>query len=144
MSFIESKYLPGSQKSFQYVVSTPLLWLAVTLLELLTWLDGEKKAEDSSEWNLHFVFRRWTAMDKHRATSPRLICLIKNCKSGTVLQDDTGSSLCTIKHINKEGSQRVAQQHKFSKTHFLPWEALDWQLWKQVLYFCTGQDREGI
>lgn len=141
---MESKYLPGSQNSLQDVISTPPLWLAVTLVELVTRLDGDKKAKVSSGQNLHFCLQKMTAMDKRHASSPRLICLIKNCKAGTALQDGTGSLFCTIKRTDREEGQMVAQQQKFSKAHFLPWDVLDWQLWKQVFYLSTGQDREGI
>lgn len=88
---MESKYLPGSQNSLQDVISTPPLWLAVTLVELVTRLDGDKKAKVSSGQNLHFCLQKMTTTDKRHASSPRLICLIKNCKAGTALQDGTGS-----------------------------------------------------
>lgn len=107
-------------------------------LNLSPWLDGDKKKLKSHQGGkCTFILRR-TAMGKHHATFSRLVCLIKNCKAGAALQGDAGSRFCAIKYTDRERSQMVSQQPKFSKTHFLPWEVLDWQLWKQVFYLSTG------
>lgn len=116
---MESKYLSSSQNSFPHIISTLPLRLVVTFVELVTSLDGDKKAKVSSGHDLHFCLQKMNSLDKHHAASPRLICLIKNCKPGSALQDDTGSPFCTIKHTDREGNQVVAQQKKFSKTHVL-------------------------
>lgn len=134
------KYLPGTQNPFQDAISAPLLWLTVTLVNLqLVYMEAEKlKSHQLSIYTS--LFKRGTAEDKHHATSPRLIWVIKNCRTRTALQNDTGKLFCII----REGCQMVTQQQKLSKIHFLPWEILDWQLWKQVFYVSIGQDREGI
>lgn len=94
-------------------------WLS-PWLNLLPWLDGDKKTLKSHQGGKLTFFLRRTAMDKHHATCSRLICLIKNCKAGAALQCGTGSRFCAIKHTDRERCQMVSQQPKFSKTHFLP------------------------
>lgn len=118
-------------------------WLS-PLLGFVTWLDGDDKAKISSELNLRFYLQKMNHHGWHHAIDPKLTELIQNYQAGTALWEDSRSLFCTMKHINREASQMVAQQQKISEINFLPWEVLDWQLWKQTFCLSTGQDRKNV